>query len=68
MAVPKRRRSKSKKRMHAANWKFKPLNLIKCTHCATPIPSHQVCYNCGYYKGKQVIQVKYKEDKKKDAA
>ena len=66
MAVPKRRRSKSKKRMRAANWKAYVPTLTKCSNsnCNDLIKPHRACYSCGYYKGKQIIQVKYRETKK----
>jgi large subunit ribosomal protein L32 len=25
-------------------------------HCGQPVMSHRVCPNCGYYKGRQVIE------------
>jgi large subunit ribosomal protein L32 len=63
MAVPKRRRSKSKKRMRAANWKAYVPTLTTCNNCATLIKPHRVCSECGFYKGKQIIQVKFKAPK-----
>ncbi len=35
-----------------------------CSHCAQPIISHRVCVNCGYYAGRQVIDVLATLDKK----
>jgi len=57
MGVPSRHHSRSrvnKRRSHAA---LKSLNLIKCSHCGELILPHQVCPFCGYYKGKEVIDV-----------
>ncbi|MBU1112419.1 MAG: 50S ribosomal protein L32, partial [Candidatus Omnitrophica bacterium] len=34
-------------------------------HCRRLKPSHMVCPFCGYYKGKEVIEIKIKEKKKK---
>jgi large subunit ribosomal protein L32 len=65
MAVPKRRRSKSKKRMNAARWKgnvYVP-TLTTCANCKALIKPHRVCSECGFYKGKKVIQVKFKTQK-----
>jgi len=28
-----------------------------CLKCKKPVRSHTVCYNCGYYNGKEVIDV-----------
>ena len=64
MAVPKRRKSKSRKRTSRSNWKATPISLSKCSNCGSLIKPHNVCPFCGYYKGKQVIQIKVKESKK----
>jgi large subunit ribosomal protein L32 len=29
--------------------------LAKCSNCASKVLPHAVCYNCGYYKGKKVL-------------
>lgn len=55
MAVPKRRWSKARTRSHKANWKLKPLNLSECPQCHELRKPHQVCKNCGYYKGREII-------------
>ena len=36
----------------------------RCPHCAKEIMPHTVCQNCGWYKGRQVIDVLAKLDKK----
>jgi len=38
--------------------------LISCPKCAKPALPHTVCHNCGYYKGRQVIDVMKKLTKK----
>lgn len=58
MAVPKNKISKSKSRSRYANWKISSPDLVECANCHELIKSHQVCPKCGYYDGKQVIQVK----------
>ena len=60
MAVPKKRRSKSKKRTIKANWKVKAPNLRACSNCGEFGLPHRVCMSCGFYGGKQVIQIKEK--------
>ena len=56
MAHPKRRTSKSKKRMrrshHALGEKF----VSTCPHCSETILSHRVCPSCGYYNGRVVVK------------
>jgi large subunit ribosomal protein L32 len=29
--------------------------LAKCSNCGTKVLPHVVCHNCGYYKGKKVL-------------
>ena len=57
MAVPKQGHTRGKvgrSRMH----KFiKPVHLNVCPKCKKPVLSHTVCLNCGFYKGKEVINV-----------
>jgi large subunit ribosomal protein L32 len=43
---------------------LRPLNLIACQNCGMPIVPHRVCRNCGFYKGREVIDVLAKLDKK----
>jgi large subunit ribosomal protein L32 len=40
-------------------------NLIPCPNCSAPIVTHRVCATCGYYKGKQVVDVGSADDTSK---
>ena len=60
MAVPKRRRSKARKRTHKSLWKISVPNTVACTNCGNLRITHNACTVCGYYKGKQVLQIKEK--------
>lgn len=56
MAVPKQRQNKSRRnRRRAGHKKVTKMALVKCSNCSLMIPPHKVCHNCGYYKGKEVI-------------
>ena len=60
MAVPKKRRSKSKKRIKCAAWRasiIKP-ETTTCTQCGVTIRNHCTCYACGYYQGSPVLRIK----------
>ncbi len=58
MAVPKRRKSASKRDMRrAANEKIVAPNVIPCDNCGEPTLPHRVCPSCGQYKGKEVIKM-----------
>lgn len=65
MALPKRRHSKTRGRKRRTHWTVKAGGLSLCPQCKEPKPVHRVCPICGFYKGKQVIEIKVKEKKKK---
>ena len=67
MPVPKRRRSKAKKRNHIAQWTVDVPQLISCSNCQTKIRPHMVCPACGYYKNQPVIQIKQKISSTKES-
>jgi large subunit ribosomal protein L32 len=58
VAVPKRKTSKAKTRSRrAANWKLAAPSRSLCPRCgATKLP-HVVCGECGWYHGRQAIDV-----------
>lgn len=58
MAVPKRRTSKSKKRMRRTHYKAKAPTLNPCPKCGEPRRPHVACLNCGYYAGRKVLDIK----------
>ncbi|MGH8902917.1 MAG: 50S ribosomal protein L32 [Egibacteraceae bacterium] len=58
MAVPKRKKSRSRTRHRKAQWlRTAPPTTAYCKHCKSPSRPHTVCEVCGHYKGRQVIQV-----------
>jgi len=65
MAVPKKKTTRARKGTRRAHQALSPLNLSLCPQCKQPVLPHHVCPNCGYYKGKQVIEVKSKKSKGK---
>ena len=57
MAVPKRRKTRSKGRMRRAQHdKVTAPNLVPCPNCSAPMVSHRVCPGCGFYKGRAVLK------------
>jgi large subunit ribosomal protein L32 len=56
MAVPKRKTSKSRKKMRRSHWKAPNPPIALCDHCGQPVMPHRVCPGCGYYKNRQVIE------------
>jgi len=58
MPVPKGKSSKSRRDRRSANQQATVKAIASCQTCQTPIMPHQVCYECGYYKGVKVIRTK----------
>ena len=42
----------------AYNSVLKLPQISTCPHCAAPYVPHRVCPACGYYKGRQAVEVK----------
>jgi large subunit ribosomal protein L32 len=66
MPNPKRRHSNTRTRKRRTHDKMTAMNTSACANCGNPIAPHRVCPKCGHYKGRQVIQIKAKEKKKKN--
>ena len=59
MGLPKRKPSRSRQRMRRAYNSVLTLpQLSTCPQCNEPYVPHRVCPACGFYKGRQVINVK----------
>jgi large subunit ribosomal protein L32 len=56
MALPKRRISKTKKRLRRTHWKTPLPGLSRCAKCDEVVAPHRVCPHCGYYKGRKVME------------
>ncbi len=58
MAVPKRKTSKAKTRgRKAINMKMTAPGLSECSTCGNKVVPHRVCPKCGFYKGKQYLEL-----------
>ena len=60
MAVPKRKVSKMKRRQRQAANRYEGVQATYCPNCSAPVAPHRVCTACGYYDGKQVLEVESK--------
>ncbi len=56
-ALPKRKISKQRKRNRRSHHAIDAPTLVKCPDCNSMKLPHQVCKECGTYKGIQVLQV-----------
>lgn len=64
MAVGKKRTTKSHQLKRRMNIFLKKPTLTRCLKCGRLILPHSVCSFCGFYGGKEVINVLAKLDKK----
>jgi large subunit ribosomal protein L32 len=55
--LPKRKISKGRRNRRRAHDFLTPRNLTRCTNCDAMRLPHTVCPECGYYRGREVIEV-----------
>ncbi len=58
MPMPYRRISKTRGRKRRTHYKAKPPTTTSCQECGANIKPHNVCDECGFYKGKEIINIK----------
>ena len=57
MAVPKRRKSKMKRKMRQGSARWRAPKLQVCGECGSRTPGHIACPTCGFYNGRQVLEI-----------
>ena len=55
--LPKRKVSKGRRDRRRAHDALKARNLTTCSNCGSMRLPHTVCSECGFYKGREVIEV-----------
>ena len=58
MAVPKRKKSKSKRDKRRTHQKIAGPSVVTCPQCGESTLPHHACPSCGTYRGKTIIAVK----------
>ncbi len=61
---PKRKLSKGRRDRRRAHDALVAVSLVACPNCGEMRLPHNVCPSCGYYQGREVIEIG-KEEKKK---
>ena len=57
MAVPKKKVSKSRRDMRRAHDGLPSAAPVECPNCGEMKRPHHVCASCGYYDGREVVEV-----------
>ncbi|MCE1168158.1 MAG: 50S ribosomal protein L32 [Sphingobacteriia bacterium] len=57
MPNPKRRWSKTRTAKRRTHYKAEAPTVMTCTNCGSPVRYHRVCPECGFYRGRQVMEV-----------
>ncbi len=58
MAHPKRKQSKARRDKRRTHDKATAPTVTSCTNCGSSVQYHRVCSECGYYRGKPVVEKK----------
>lgn len=62
MAVPKQKVSKQRRNKRVAScWTIKKPTLVECPNCHELKAPHIVCKACGFYDGKQIVDLEKKK-------
>ncbi len=64
MGVPKQKHTKSRRNKRRSHLFLKKKILTICPKCGKLILPHTMCKNCGFYKGKEVVNVLKKLERK----
>lgn len=62
--VVRMRHTKGKRNRVRSHHALVSLKFGTCAHCGKELLPHIMCQNCGYYRGRQVVNVLAKLDKK----
>ena len=57
MAVPKKKVSKSRRNNRRSHDRIMMSNLAECANCGELLRPHHVCSSCGYYDGREVVDI-----------
>ena len=60
MGLPKRKVSHARQGDRRAHLALTAPSLVECSHCHQMRRAHHACPNCGYYRGRVVVELKVK--------
>jgi large subunit ribosomal protein L32 len=56
-AVPKKKLTRARRGRRLTAYKLKPQHSALCSRCRSAKRPHTACPTCGYYRGRQVVEV-----------
>lgn len=65
MAEPKKRMTSTRSGNRQSKDALSAQSLINCSNCKQKVRPHQICKNCGFYKGEKVVKLKDEREKNK---
>lgn len=63
---PKKRHSRQRQGKRRASISLSVRKTVKCSNCGAALLPHAICQNCGFYKGKLIINRKKKQADKNE--
>lgn len=57
MAVPKSKVSRSRRGARRSHLALQTVNVAECPNCGEMKLPHHVCKACGYYDGREVVEI-----------
>jgi len=64
MGLPAKRTTNSKRDMRRSHHALSAIVTGNCPKCSNPILAHRACTHCGFYRGREAVNVLVKLDKK----
>jgi large subunit ribosomal protein L32 len=61
---PKKRHSRARQGKRRAAIHLAVSKTVLCANCKTPVLAHMVCKHCGFYKGKEVLGLLARKEKR----
>ncbi len=55
--LPKKKISRGRRDRRRAHHALKSRNTVQCSNCGETRLPHHVCGNCGFYQGREIIEV-----------
>jgi large subunit ribosomal protein L32 len=55
--LPKKKISRGRRDRRRAHHALKSRNLVQCSNCGESRLPHHVCGNCGFYQGREIIEI-----------